>query len=133
MTGKELWDRYGEYNEQVSQLAPKFLFAGFAIGWIFKDEQYKFPTLVYFAFLFFILCGLCLLLQPFLGGLVLKCFIEKKEEEFWIKSHYQSIEGDIQKPRSVDRIAFGFQIAKVTFLIIAYLLLFIHIGRLILA
>ncbi|MCB1088540.1 MAG: hypothetical protein KDM63_16000 [Verrucomicrobiae bacterium] len=104
MTGPELWQQYQHYTRDLTEHGRKLGFAGAAICWVFRDAEFKFPTLIYFALLAFVAYFLFDILQALLGALVVRFFTEHSEAELWRKSG--SIEGNINKPRWVDQPAF---------------------------
>jgi len=125
MTGKELWQQYQHYTRDITEHGRKLGFAGAAICWIFKRDDFTFPLMIYAALLFFIAYFIADILQSFFGALVLKFFTEHHEAKMWREKH--TIEGEIHKPRWVDTPAFVFFIAKCLFLIAGFSFIGLHL------
>ena len=118
MTGKELWDQYQHYTRDITEHGRKLGFAGAAICWIFKRDDFTFPALIYFALFFFISYFVADILHSMTGALVIKFFTEREEAKMW--KAVQSIDGEIQKPRWVDWPAFAFFIIKCVLLVVGF-------------
>jgi len=118
MTSKQLWEQYQHYTRDITQHGRTLGFGGAAICWIFKRDDFSFPALIYAALFFFIVFFIADVLQGLSGALILKFFTQKHEARLWRET--RSIEGEIQKPRWVDRPAFVFFIAKCVLLVIGF-------------
>jgi hypothetical protein len=115
MTSKELWEQYQYYTRDITEHGRKLGFAGAAICWIFKRDDFSFPVMIYAALLFFIAYFIADILQALSGALMLKFFTEHQETKMWMEK--RTIDGDIHKPRWVDRPAFMFFITKCIMLV----------------
>lgn len=118
MTSKDLWQQYQHYTQDFTGNARKLGIGGIAACWLFRDANYLFPPCIYLALLFFVLYFICDILHSVGGALSIKFFAERKEKELWEKE--ASIEGEISKPRAVDRIAFCMFLAKASALLIGF-------------
>ncbi|MBE7157622.1 MAG: hypothetical protein INR62_04160 [Rhodospirillales bacterium] len=121
MTGKELWEQYQHYTHDLTEHGRKLGFAGAAICWLFKDQAFTFPALIYLSLLFFVAYFIADILQGFLGAVMVRRFTEREEAKLWESNG--SIEGEIQKPRSVDAAAFACFVLKCLFLLLGFLLI----------
>ena len=121
MTGEKLWDQYQYYTRDLTEHGRKLGFAGCAICWVFKNDKYTFPFLIYLALLAFIVYFISDIMQGLLGALFVRFFTEYKEKELWINTN--SIEGDIAKPRWVDLPSFISFILKCMFLFAGFFFL----------
>jgi hypothetical protein len=115
MTGNQLWEHYQHYTRDITEHGRKLGFGGAAICWIFKRDNFTFPFMIYAALLFFIVYFIVDILQALFGALMLKFFTEHQEAKMWREQ--KTIEGEIHKPKWVDRPAFFFFIAKCFFLV----------------
>jgi hypothetical protein len=127
MTGKELWQQYQHYTRDLTDHGRKLGFAGAAICWLFKDSNFTFPTVIYFALLAFVLFFIADILQALVGALCVRAFTEQAEAKLWDET--KSIEGDIEKPHSVDRPAYRLFLAKCGFLIAGFLFVAVELLR----
>lgn len=127
MTGKALWEQYQHYTRDITEFGRKLGFAGAAICWIFKRDDFTFPLVIYIALFFFVAYFIADILQALSAALVLKFFIQYHEKRLWRETG--SIEGDIQKPRWVDWPAFGFFIAKCFLLITGFVFIGLHLAE----
>ena len=114
MTGKTLWEQYQHYTRDFTEHSRTLGFAGAAICWIFRDEQFRFPALIYIALLLFVCFFLADIFQSLAGAVTLRFFTEAQERKLWDATG--SIEGEIHKPRWVDFPAFMMFCAKAIFL-----------------
>ncbi|RBP41430.1 hypothetical protein DES53_107262 [Roseimicrobium gellanilyticum] len=127
MTGKELWAQYQVYTRDLTEHGRTLGFAGVGICWLFKDGEFTFPLLVYVSLSAFVSYFICDILQPLLGALSLKRFTEKEEER--LKTTTNTIEGEIEKPRSVDRPAYTCFLLKTAFLVTGFLIVGAELAR----
>jgi hypothetical protein len=118
MKGELLWEQYQEYTKDVTEQGRKLGFGGVAICWLFKLDDFTFPILIYWALVFLIAFFITDLLQPFIGSLILRFFTQNQEAKAWRDTN--SIEGEILKPRWVDRPAFIIFFVKVGSLFCGY-------------
>lgn len=125
MTGRELWERYREYTRDITEHGRKLGFAGAAICWIFKRDDFTFSMMIYAALFFFVAYFVADILQSFCAALTLKFFIQHHEKRLWRETG--SIEGEIHKPRWVDWPAFTFFIIKSIFLIAGFMFIGFHL------
>ena len=130
MTGKELWEQYQHYTRDITEHGRTLGFGGAAVCWIFKRDDFTFPALIYGALLLFIAYFMADILHALSGALTIKYFTEHQEAKMWTEQ--KKIDGEIQKPRWVDRPAFFFFIAKCVLLVggFAFLALYL-VGRLV--
>ena len=82
--------------------------------WIFKDDHFRFPGLIYGALLLFVCYFISDILQSIGGALSVRWFTEREEKKMWEASG--RIDGEIQKPRWVDAPAFVMFCVKALFL-----------------
>ena len=118
MTGKQLWEQYQHYTRDLTEHGRKLGFAGAAICWLFKNEAFTFPTLIYLSLLFFVAYFIADVMQSLLGALFVRFFTEAREAEMWKRT--QSIQEEIHKPRWVDLPAFVCFIAKCILLVFGF-------------
>jgi len=121
MTGKELWAQYQHYTRDFTEHARKLGFGGVAVCWLFRDEHFRFPYLIYAALLLFVIYFICDILQSLLGALIVRIFTERAEAKLWNET--QSIEGEIYKPRWVDGPAFSMFCIKAIFLTTGFVII----------
>jgi len=126
MTGRELWATYRDYTEDFTKHARKLGFAGAAICWLFKRDDFTFPPMIYVALFFFVAYFIADIPHSFCAALVLKFFIEYKERKLWQTT--KSIEGEILKPRWVDWPAFAFFLIKCVLLMAAFAFIGFHLA-----
>ena len=110
MKTKELWEQYQHYTRDLTEHGRKLGFAGAAICWIFKRDDFTFPLMIYAALLFFVAFFIADVLQSLCAAFVVKFFTEYHEGKMWREQ--KSLDGDINKPRWVDWPAFALFIAK---------------------
>lgn len=127
MTISQLWDQYVHYTRDLTDHARKLGFAGAAICWAFKTDKFTFPALIYWALLFFIFYFLADILHSCLAALSVRRFAEQQEARLW--KELKTIEGDVEKPRSVDRPASYCFIAKVILLVAAFIFIICEVTR----
>jgi hypothetical protein len=125
MTGRELWKQYQEYTRDITEHGRKLGFAGAAVCWIFKRDDFTFPSKIYTALFFFVAYFIADILHSLSAALTLKFFIRHHE----IKLHHDtgSIEGDIPKPAWVDWPAFTFFILKCILLITGFVFIGLYL------
>lgn len=128
MKVSDLWGRYGEYTRDVTEHSRKLAFAGLALCWIFKDNSNHFPFSVLLALLFFLAYSIADILQPLLGALTLKKFLENEERTTFLDTGFEPTE--VTKPRRVDRPAFVLFVVKVILLGCAFICLITHVASL---
>jgi hypothetical protein len=126
MTGRELWTQYKDYTRDITEHGRKLGFAGAAICWIFKQDDFTFPITIYAALLFFIAYFVADILQGVSGALMIKFFTQHHEARLWQETH--SIEGDIHKPRWIDLPAFAFFIAKCILLMTGFVFIGLYLA-----
>lgn len=100
MTGKTLWEQYQHYTRDFTEHSRTLGFAGSAICWIFRDEQFRFPALIYVGLLLFVCFFVADILQSLSGAVTVRLFTQSQEKKLWQAT--RSIEGEIHKPRWVD-------------------------------
>jgi hypothetical protein len=115
MTGKALWEQYQHYTRDFTDHARKLGFAGLGVCWLFHDERFRFPWLIYGAIFLFVCYFVCDALQNLLAALTLRLFTENREKKLWRETG--SIEGEIPKPKWVDGPASVMFAAKAVFLL----------------
>ncbi|MFN3408624.1 MAG: hypothetical protein ACK45B_06500 [Limisphaerales bacterium] len=125
MTGKELWEQYQHYTRDITEHGRKLGFGGVAICWVLKRDDYTFPAMIYAALLFFVAYFLSDILHSLSGALMLKYFTQHHEAKMWREK--RTIDGEIHKPRWVDRPAFFFFISKCLLLIVAFAFLGLYL------
>jgi hypothetical protein len=54
MTGKQLWAEYQHYTRDITEHERKLGFAGAAVCWLFKREDFTFPAVIYIALMFIV-------------------------------------------------------------------------------
>ncbi len=122
MTGRELWAQYQSYTRDVTENGRKLGFAAAAICWFFKDPgRVAFPIFILWSLGLLVIYFGCDVLHPFWASLRVKRFTETEEERLYKAT--QSIEGDIEKPRWVDKPAFVLYCLKVIFLLGSFAML----------
>lgn len=121
MTNKEVWNIYKEYSQTTSDILRKIAFAGIAFCWLFRNQNYSFPDLVFIALVLLILFFICDFLQYFSATLILRHWIRGEEVRFW--ENNSSIEGDYQLPTWIDLPSFIFFITKSLTLLTSFILL----------
>ena len=116
-TAKELWARYVQYIQESSANLRVLGFAAAVICWTFKEGDFIFPPLIYWALLLIIISFAADVCHGLVGAMVLKRFIESQE--------VNGIGGDdrIMKPRRVDLPALVLFWIKQISLILSYLLI----------
>ena len=125
MTGKQLWEQYQHYTRDFTEHGRKLGFAGAAICWIFKRDDFTFPLMIYAALLFFVAYFVADILHSLSGALMIKFFTEHQEAKMWQES--KTIDGDIHKPRWVDRPALAFFITKCLLLVGGFVILGLYL------
>jgi hypothetical protein len=118
VTAETLWSRYREYTRDITEHARTLGFAGVAICWLFKTDALVFPSLIYWALLFFIGYFVADFLLPLAGAVTLKLFTEAQEKRLWAEK--RNLDGEIQKPRWVDLPVFYFFTAKCVLLLAGF-------------
>jgi hypothetical protein len=118
MTGKELWAEYQHYTRDLTEHERKLGFAGAAVCWIFKSDNFTFPLTIYVALFFFIGYFVADIFHGLSAALTLRFFTQHQEKKLWKATG--SIDGDIPKPRWVDWPAFTFFIIKSILLVIGF-------------
>ena len=126
MKGKDLWAQYQHYTRDLTEHGRKLGFAGVAICWVFKKDDFTFPRLIYAALLCFILYFITDILQAFRGAMAVKYFTEGQEDKLWKETG--SIEGEIDKPLAVDRAAFLFFKIKIYVILAAFGCIGMYLG-----
>ena len=129
MTGKELWKEYQHYTRDLTEHERKLGFAGAAVCWLFKRDDFTFPNPIYVALLFFVAYFIADVCQGLFAATTLRRFIQAKEQKLWDEK--KTIEGEIEVPRNVDRPAFVFFIIKAVLLVTGFAFIgFCILGRL---
>jgi len=121
MTGKELWEQYQHYTQDLTEHSRKLAFGGAAICWFFKSDKITFPPAIYWSLAFVVAFFICDVLHYLAGALVLRGWILAQEKMLWKAK--KTIEGDFLKPTWVDIPAFTFFVLKSLFLITSFLCL----------
>ena len=118
MTVEKLWAEYQFLTGDLTQHERKLGFAGAAICWIFKREDFTFPLMIYISLAFFVAYFIADILHYLSAALVLRFFTQYHEKKLLAETG--KTEGDIVKPRWVDYPAFTFFILKAVLLVIAF-------------
>ncbi len=100
MKSEEYWEQYKDFSGEFSKAARTLAFGSLAISWLFKSEEFLFPTLIVAAIitttLFFVLDTL----QYFVSSVIYKRFIRRQEIEQHRKDG--TIDFDVGKPECLD-------------------------------
>ena len=118
MTTTELWAQYQSYTQNLTEHSRKLGFAGVAICWFFRAEDFTFPAWIYAALVSFVAYFLCDILHMFIGALLTRRIAEK--EEFRLLQETGSITGNVKKPRWIDWPAFTFFCMKTVLLMLGF-------------
>ncbi|WP_305907805.1 hypothetical protein Q9L42_013900 [Methylomarinum sp. Ch1-1] len=121
MNNSEAWSHYKDYVNDLNEFSRKLGFAGSAICWVLKDSNGNFPKYVLVALACFVFFFIADVLQKFIGALLHRWWIRKREVELW--TEIQSIEGEYLKPGWLDKPPFTFFVLKIAFLLIAFVFL----------
>ncbi len=127
MTIDKLWEQYQHYTRDITEHGRNLGFAGFAVCWLFKSGEYRFPPVIYIALLIFVVYFIVDVCQPLLAALAIRAFTRKSEIELWRRTH--SHEGDVQVPWWLDGTAFWCFIGKCVLLALGFIALFIEAIR----
>jgi hypothetical protein len=131
MTGKELWEQYQRYTRDITEHCRVLGFAGAGICWMFKGDDFAFPHMIALALLLVVAYFVADLMQFLAGAVTLKAFVEREEAKMWREKG--TIDGEIKKPRWVDRPAFAFFAAKIALLLAGFAAIGAHLARLLCA
>ena len=118
MKNSEAWTHYKEYTNDLNEFSRKLGFAGSGICWILKNSDGSFPKYVLIALAFFVLFFIADVLQKFVGALLHRRWIRKREIELWNEA--KTIEGEYLKPGWLDKPSFTLFVLKISFLLIAF-------------
>lgn len=125
MNNSEAWTHYSNYTKDLNDFSRKLGFAGVAICWMLKDNNGVFPTYVLFALACFVFFFIADVLQKFIGVLLHRYWIRKREIELWRETG--KLEGEYLKPVWLDKPPFSFFVIKIIFLLIAFVFLGISV------
>jgi hypothetical protein len=78
-TSTQLWERYSEYTRDFTEHARKLGFAGPAVCWLFKTEDFTFPVAIYAALLSFVAYFTADILQCLFGAAFYRLFVRRSE------------------------------------------------------
>jgi len=125
MKNSEAWSHYKSYANDLNEFSRKLGFAGSAICWVLKDSNGNFPKYVLVALAFFVFFFIADVLQKFIGALLHRWWVRKREVELWKATN--SIEGEYLKPAWLDKPSFTFFVFKIVFLVAAFVFLGISV------
>lgn len=126
MKGEKLWEQYQHYTRDFTEHGRKLGLAGVAICWIFKRDDFTFPLMIYAALLLFVAYFIADILHSLSGAVMIKFFTEHQEAKMWDES--KTIDGDIHKPKWVDRPALVFFMAKCLLLVCGFVVIGLHLA-----
>jgi hypothetical protein len=118
MKSKEHWQQYKEYTQELTANCRKLAFAAAAICWLFRSSEYQFPQLILWALGLIIAFFICDILQYLIAAVLLKKWLEEREQISW--EQHGMIENDDDKPKSLDVPAYRLWKAKIGFLLASY-------------
>jgi len=124
---EELWKQYDAYTTLVSENCRKLAFCAAAIDWVFRTGQSQFPNPIWISLLYLIGFFILDVMQYLVSAFCLRFWIYHEEGKQWKET--QSIDGEYNKPKWIDRPAFTFFIAKIICLVLTYIFIFIHICK----
>lgn len=127
MTLKEFWKEYQHYTRDLTEHERKLGFAGAAVCWLFKRDDFTFPLAIYAALLFFVAYFIADVFQGFFAAITLRRFLHREEQKLWEATGKVDGESEIQTPRNVDRPAFIFFIIKAVLLVAAFIFIAFYI------
>jgi hypothetical protein len=127
MTNKEVWSSYEDYTRGLTSLTRQLAFGAAAICWFFKTPEATFPKPILVSLAFVVGFFFLDILQPFIAALRLRSWIHGREQELWNKTN--SIEGEYEKPRTLDRWPFRLFIGKIVVLVAVFVALGVELGR----
>ena len=125
MTNAEAWKPYSEFTKAASENSRKLALSGVALAWSLKAGNSVFPPGATIALIFLVLFFLCDLLQYYLGAFLNRRWVRSREIELFKGTG--SIEGDYQRPTSVDVPATALFHLKIVSLAVAFVSLGITI------
>lgn len=125
MTNAEAWKPYGEFTKAASDNSRKLALSGVALAWSLKAHDFVFPSGATIGLIFLVVFFLCDLLQYYLGALLNRRWVRSRETELFNST--ASIEGDYQRPTSVDVPATVLFHLKIVSLAVAFVALGIAI------
>lgn len=124
MDHKEAWESYVRYTDATSEHSRTLAFAGVGVCWVLKGSGELTPLLIH-AIGYFVCFFTADILHYFLAALMHRWWIRREERRLWNPAQgAKSLDGTYIKPWWVDSPAFYCFMAKVIFLLTAY----VHIG-----
>ena len=127
MTNAEAWASYVSYTKDLSDLMRKLGFGAAAVCWFFKSPQATFPDAVMAALMLVVLFFAMDMLQYLVAAVALRRWLRREEEKRWKDTG--TIGGEYLKPASLDRIPYGFFMAKGATLLCAFFALGIEFAK----
>jgi hypothetical protein len=127
MMNPEVWRHYQDYTSDLTGLTRRLGFGAAAVCWFFKGPDGGFPKPVLVSLAFVVAFFSLDVLQALIAALGLKAWIRRREQELWDKTG--SIEGDYEKPHTLDRWPFALFLGKILVLFGAFAALGVELWR----
>lgn len=126
----DLWDRYKAYTTDLTRFGRQLGFAAAAICWLLKSPDGRFPGLVLWALGAVVVYFFLDIVHALWAGVRVKRFLEADEAAYFAK-HGKGMpsDHDVQQPRKLDAPIYLVYLAKITFLLVSFLLIAIEILR----
>ncbi len=117
MTNAEIWGQYKDYTRDLTEFSRKLAFAAAAIAWALKTDT-GFSGSGLLALASVVIFFMADVFQSLTAALCLRRWLYAEEEKRWMET--KSIEGDYQKPKSLDKPAFFFFGVKIAALMLSF-------------
>jgi len=131
MTLEEIKGIFYKTSGSASNTARQLTFAGYGVVWVFvqMESDSTMPPILFWAVLLLSFDAFCDLIQYILGSVIWFRVFKKhnnqlKEEK---KSYDDRMKTDISTPDEINDPMWVFYVAKMVFLVAAYVLLIIHV------
>lgn len=118
MKNAEVWRGYEEYTRDLTTLTRRLGFGATAVCWFFRTPEGGFPKPILASLALVVGFFSLDILQALIAALGLKSWIRGQEQELWDKTG--SIEGEYEKPHTLDRWPFVLFIGKIIVLFAAF-------------
>lgn len=127
MKNSEAWSHYQGYTSDLTNLTRRLGFGAAAVCWFFKTPQGGFPKPVLVSLALVVVFFSLDVLQALIAALALKAWVRGREKELWDTTG--SIDGEYDKPDTVDRWPFRLFIGKIVVLFGVFAALGVELWR----
>lgn len=125
MKNEELWGSYDLYTKDATSHARKLAFACAAICWFFKTPSNEFPSFVLWSLFLVVVYFFLDMAQIVIAAATLRFWTRTQEKKRFAESG--NIEGEFDKPYSLDIVPYACWWLKIIALFSAFVLLGTHL------